>query len=62
MRVGGYYLVQLGRLLAAKRPDFDLSTELIGFFFPHEMPMTIEDGLAMFDPFFWELRYPRTTR
>ena len=55
----GHHLVQLGKLLAAKRPDFDLSAELSGFFFPHKMPMTIEDGLAMFDPFFWELRYPQ---
>ncbi len=57
--VWGHDLVKLGKLLASKRSDFDLLAELIGFFFPHKMPMTIEDGLAMFDPFFWELRYPQ---
>jgi len=41
------------------RPDFDLTSELDGFFFPRKTPMTIEDGLEVFNPFFWELSYPR---
>jgi hypothetical protein len=55
----GHVLLDLAKLLASKRPDFSLKRELDGFFFPREMPITIEDGLKVFDPFFWELRYPQ---
>lgn len=58
--VWGHQLVGHARLLASKRPDFDLTdTSKIPFYFPHEGPMTLEAGLAVFDPFFFELRYPQ---
>ena len=58
--VWGHQLVGHAKLLALKRPDFDLSdTSKIPFYFPHEGPMTIEAGFAVFDPFFFELRYPQ---
>lgn len=55
----GHQLVALGKLLASKRPDFDLTKYLDFVAFPRETPMMIETGLAVFDPFFWELRYPQ---
>ncbi len=52
-------LVDLAKLLAAKRPEFDLSAELIvPCYVPIWGPLTIESAFAMFDPFFFELRYP----
>jgi hypothetical protein len=47
--------------VAAKRPDFDLMAELLVPFYVNlrEEPLTIERALAIFDPFFDELRYPR---
>ncbi len=56
----GHDLVTLARQLAGKRPDFDLKAELSvpGYFF-HKLPMTVEAGFALFDPFFSELRYPQ---
>jgi hypothetical protein len=54
-----YSLVKLGRQLAAKRHDFDLSRVILGYYLPQDSQMTLEKGLDMFDPFFDELRYPR---
>lgn len=52
-------LVDLAKLLATKRPEFDLSAELIvPFYVAIRGPLTIENAFAMFDPFFFELRYP----
>jgi hypothetical protein len=58
----GHQLVALAKLLTSKRPDFDLTKHLYFVAFPREMPMKIEAGLAVFDPFFWELRYPQQLR
>ncbi len=52
-------LVDLAKLLAAKRPEFDLSADLIvPSYVQIRGPLTIESAFAMFDPFFSELRYP----
>ena len=46
-------LVDLAKLLAATRPEFDLSAELIvPWYVPIRGPLTIESAFAMFDPFF----------
>jgi hypothetical protein len=58
----GHQLVALAKLLTSKRPDFDLTKYLDFVAFPRETPMKIETGLAVFDPFFWELRYPQQLR
>jgi hypothetical protein len=52
-------LVALARQLAAKRPDFDLTARMI-FLLPwqHEGVPTVENGFKVFNPFFYELRYP----
>ena len=52
-------LVILARQLASKRPDFDLTATMI-FLGPwqHEGPPTVENGFKIFNPFFYELRYP----
>jgi hypothetical protein len=59
----GHKLVVLARQLARKRPDFDLSdtTKITGYWY-YKLPMTVERGFAMFDPFFSELRYPQALR
>jgi hypothetical protein len=52
-------LVALARQLATKRPDFDLMASMI-FLLPwqHEGFPTVENGFRVFNPFFYELRYP----
>lgn len=55
----GHDLLVLAKLLASKRPDFDLSSHLKMHYWYHKMPMSVEQGLAMFNPFFSELRYPQ---
>jgi hypothetical protein len=45
-------------MLAKKRNDFDMAKPLNVFYFPHPKPFTINSALALFDPFFSELRYP----
>jgi len=55
----GHQLVALGKLLASKRPDFDLTKYLDFVAFPRDTPMKVKTGLPGFDPFFWELRYPQ---
>jgi len=55
----GHELLALGKRLTSKRPDFDLRKHLSLAAFPRETPMDIETGLKVFDPFFWELRYPQ---
>jgi hypothetical protein len=55
----GHDLLELARLLATKRSDLDLNAKIdIRGYFLHKMPMSIEQGLALFQPFFDELRYP----
>ncbi len=55
-------LVDLARALSARRSEFDLSAELIVRWYVHvrEGVLTVESAFAMFDPFFFELRYPQT--
>lgn len=55
----GHGLVELARKLAGRKPEFSLSREMhpVGYVTLKE-PMTVEGGLAIFDPFFTELRYP----
>jgi hypothetical protein len=56
----GHDLVKLARILASRRPEFDLSKKmkLVGYVVLKE-PMAVEEGLSIFDPFFSELRYPQ---
>jgi hypothetical protein len=57
--IWGHQLVGHAKLLSARRPEFDLNdASKIPFHFPHEGPMSLERGFAVFDPFFFELRYP----
>jgi len=59
----GHHLGELAKKLAKRRPDFDLSKVLPGrYFFPRAEPITIQSGLALFDPYFWELRYPQAMK
>jgi hypothetical protein len=52
-------LVFLAKLLSAKRRELDLSAELIvPYYVSIRGPLTIESAFGMFDPFFFELRYP----
>jgi hypothetical protein len=55
----GHNLVALAKLLASRRPDFDMQRPVRGLFPPYECPLTIERGLEIFDPYFSELRYPQ---
>jgi hypothetical protein len=56
----GHCLVDLARQLSEKRPDFDLRVQMNIRECPVlPMPMTVEAGFALFDPFFSELRYPQ---
>ena len=49
--------------MSKRRPEFDLSAQMnVPGCVVLEMPMTIGDALAMFDPFFSELRYPQELR
>ncbi len=56
----GHNLVELAETLAQRNPAFDLSKQMdiVGYLTIKE-PMTIKEGLAIFDPFFSELRYPQ---
>jgi len=59
----GHSLAQLARELSKRRPDFDLSAQInVPGCVVLETPMTINDALATFDPFFSELRYPQELR
>lgn len=51
-------LVKLAAMLASRRSDFDPAVVLFEDYPLHEGPMTLNDALEMFDPFFVELRYP----
>ena len=56
----GHSLVGLADQLSKKRSDFNLSAEMnIPESLVLPMPMTVEAGFALFDPFFSELRYPQ---
>jgi len=55
----GHDLVKLGKQLAERNPNFILDRPVD---FPRVViknPLTIEEGLAIFVPFFTELRYPQ---
>ena len=54
----GHNLVELGSKLAVRRNDFNLDQILFDEYPLRRSPMTLKDALAMFDPFFTELRYP----
>jgi hypothetical protein len=55
----GHGLVELAKL-GRRSSTFDLSgqMDIVGYLTMKE-PMTIEEGLSIFDPFFSELRYPQ---
>jgi hypothetical protein len=61
--VWGHELVKLGTLLATTTPHFKMDMDLpfIGLLTEPE-PITVERGLAIFDPFFTELRYPQEAK
>jgi hypothetical protein len=56
----GHGLIKLAKQLEKLSPNFELSKELdfVGYVVL-EGPMTLEEGLRIFDPFFSELRYPQ---
>jgi hypothetical protein len=56
----GHNLVTLAETLARRNPAFDVSKQfdVVGYLTIKE-PLTIREGLAIFDPFFSELRYPQ---
>ena len=54
----GHDLVKLGEMLYSKQPAFDLDAVIVPYYLPYGMPITVRRGLEIFDPFFWELRYP----
>jgi hypothetical protein len=55
----GHGLVQLAAQLAQRHPMFDPSKQMDFNGVVIEGPLTIREGLNIFDPFFSELRYPR---
>jgi hypothetical protein len=56
----GHELTKLGRQLADKRTDFNLSARLsVPGCVAIEIPIMLSAALALFDPFFSELRYPQ---
>ena len=56
----GHDLVALARILAEKRPDFDLTEEMVSLMpWQHSGTPTVERGFEVFNPFFSELRYPQ---
>lgn len=57
--IWGHGLVELAKKLAARRPDFDLSATMNNALLSALRPMTVEETLALIDPFFFELRYPQ---
>jgi hypothetical protein len=59
----GHNLVALGKQLAARTADLQLAGRLpiMGLVVLQE-PMTVEEGFAIFDPFFTELRYPQENK
>jgi hypothetical protein len=58
--VWGHRVADLAAQLSQKRSDFDLRAEVnIPECRAPLMPMTLEAGFALFDPFFSELRYPQ---
>jgi len=55
----GHELVRLAETLAQRNPTFDPSRRMDFIGVVIGGPLTIEEGLSIFDPFFSELRYPR---
>jgi hypothetical protein len=55
----GHDLVDLAKLLATRRSDFDLSAEIDVPCLMLEMPMKVLAAFGLWDPFFVELRYPK---
>ena len=51
--------MSLGEKLAERRADFDLSKVILDGYIVYKMPMTLGEGLAVFNPFSEELRYPQ---
>jgi HEPN domain-containing protein len=58
--VWGHNLLDLARTLGRKRPEFNLSVMIrTPYYFAAESGfLTVERGFEIFDPFFYELRYP----
>jgi hypothetical protein len=56
----GHGLVELAQQLEKLSPNFNLSKDMdfVGYVTLKE-PMTVKEGLQIFEPFFSELRYPR---
>jgi hypothetical protein len=57
--VWGHNLSSLARKLAEKRSDFDLAEMIVVRAVILKMPMTLAEAFRLFDPFFFELRYPQ---
>lgn len=61
--VWGHNLSSLAMILARRSPTFDISRQMnIVGSVTLSNPMTVEEGLRIFDPFFSELRYPQEVR
>jgi hypothetical protein len=59
----GHKLVCLATLLSSRNRGFDLSDTMnISGCTDLTMPITIKEGIEIFDPFFFELRYPSELR
>ena len=58
LKTDRHSLGSLAKQLSARRPEFDLSAKMDVRTVLGE-PLTVEQALAMFDPFFSELRYPQ---
>src|SRR6266853_2489642 len=58
----GHNLVPLARKLATRQPNFDLRARMKVFVRPWRKGgglVTVQQAFALFDPFFFELRYPQ---
>jgi hypothetical protein len=58
----GHKLVALAKRLAERNPNFDLEVVLEFPRYVIKEPLTLEEGLEIFDPFFTELRYPQEVK
>jgi hypothetical protein len=57
--VWGHNLSTLPHKLAEKKSDFDLAETIVVPAVILKMPMTLAEAFKLFDPFFFELRYPQ---
>ncbi len=54
----GHHLLKLGRQFASREARFDLKAVILDRFPMRSGRLTVEGALEIFDPYFWEIRYP----